>query len=432
MRPRTLDEVVGQEALLGPEGTLRGAYAADPPPSLVLWGPPGTGKTTLARLLAATCGTEFVALSAVAAGVKEVRAVLDTARRLRARGRRTILFLDEIHRFNKAQQDLLLPSVESALITLIGATTENPSFEVNAALLSRCRVVVLAPLSVDHLAGIVARAASDPVRGLLPPLPLDKEAAGFIANFAGGDARAALNLLEMAHQRARREKAGAISPDLVRRVAGAKALRYDPAGEEHYNVISAFIKSMRGSDPHAALYWLGRMVAAGEDPLFIARRMVIFASEDVGMADSRALPLAVAAFQAAHQVGWPEAHFPLAHAAAYLATAPKSNAVTRAMRAVAETVEATGPLAVPLHLRNAPTALMKNLGYGAEYRYPHDFPDAFTGDDYLPDEIADRAFYAPTDRGEEADARARMASRARLAARRDAKPPSRAPDKEGT
>ncbi|RMD82454.1 MAG: replication-associated recombination protein A [Candidatus Dadabacteria bacterium] len=397
MRPRTLEEVVGQDAVLAPDSFLGRLLRGATPRSCILWGPPGSGKTTIARLLAARSGYAFEPLSAVLSGVKEVREVIARAeKRRRYEGRGTILFVDEIHRFNKAQQDAFLPHVEAGTIVLIGATTENPSFEVTPPLLSRCRVVVLAPLDEAALGRLLDRAMADTERGLgATGLRLQPEARAFLARRSGGDARSALSALEAAADLARAEGASEITLAHAEQGMQRRALRYDKSGEEHYNVISAFIKSMRGGDPDAAIYWLARMLEAGEDPLFIARRMVVFASEDVGLADPHALPLAVAVKDAVHFVGMPEARINLAHGAAYLALAPKSNAAYRAVEAAREEVRATGELEVPLHLRNAPTGLMRELGYGRGYVYPHGREEEARGQQYLPEGLQNRRFFTP-------------------------------------
>jgi putative ATPase len=404
MRPRALAEVVGQEHLLGPGKLLSQLAAAGTHHSLILWGPPGSGKTTIANLLAQTSGAVFKTMSAVTSGVADLRdAVRDARRALDFEGKRTVLFVDEIHRWNRAQQDAILPHVESGLITLIGATTENPSFEVIAPLLSRTRVVVLQPLEDDALITLLERAMNDRERGLgVAGLTVGDGAAVEILRAADGDARRALGALEVAAELALQSHHSVISAEDVREAAQQKALLYDRAGDEHYNVISAFIKSMRGSDPDAALYWMTRMIEAGEDPLFIARRMVIFAAEDVGNADPRALQLALAVKEAVDFVGLPEGVIPLAQGVTYLASTPKSNASYSAMAAARTDAREQGALPVPLHLRNAPTPLMRGLGYGAEYRYPHDFADAIVEVSYLPDKLTGRIYYNPTDRGEEA------------------------------
>ena len=415
MRPRTLDEFLGQEHLIGPGHALRRAIETDAVPSMILWGPPGSGKTTLAAVIARATGARFVALSAVSAGVADLRRVVSEAGRARAHGRRTILFIDEIHRFNKAQQDAVLPYVENGTITMIGATTENPSFEVNSALLSRSRVFVLHALSDDDIARLVRRALDDEQRGLRGErLALDEEALTALVNLANGDARVALSTLEFATTAAPLDSEGTrhVTAALIADALQRRAVLYDKKGDAHYDVISAFIKSVRGSDPDAAIYWLARMLEAGEDLMFIARRLVILASEDVGLADSRGLAVAVAAQQAAHFVGMPEAFYPLAHATLYLATAPKSNSVGRAYGAALADVEQTRNDPVPLNLRNAPTGLMRTLGYGKSYRYAHsdyaemaaagDLPPAKRLEDYLPTSLRERAYFEPGAQGEEA------------------------------
>src|SRR5262245_29804867 len=403
MRPRSLDEVVGQDALAGAQGLLRALAGSGELPSLILWGPPGSGKTTLARLLAAASGQRLEALSAVMAGVKEIREAVERARReRRGGGKRTLLLLDEIHRLNRAQQDALLPHVEEGVVTLVGATTENPSFEVNAPLLSRCRVYTLERLSEASLAALVRRALADVERGLgRTSLAIADEAVAAIAAAADGDARRALLLLEAAAALAQTQGARAIAPEAVREAAGRRLLVHDRDREEHYNVVSALIKSLRASDPDAALYWAARMLDAGEDPRFVARRLVIFASEDVGNAEPQALPLAVAAYAAAERLGMPEARIPLAQAVTFLACAPKSNAAYLGLERAREAVAAHGSLPVPMHLRNAPTGLMRRLGYGEGYEYAHDAPDAFVAAPNLPEEIGAPSFYEPTGRGEE-------------------------------
>jgi putative ATPase len=410
MRPRTLDEFVGQEHLLGPGRVLRDMLEGGEVESLILWGPPGTGKTTLAHLLAQAGGAREARFSAVLQGVKDLREIVDEAREevLRS-GRPTVLFVDEIHRFNKAQQDAFLPHVEAGTVTLIGATTENPSFEVIAPLLSRTRVLVLEPLGPDAVGTLVDRALADPERGLgRDRLTLAPDACAFLVAHADGDARIALGTLELAARLARARRTHTLDLPVLEEAAQQRALRYDKAGEEHYNVISAFIKSMRGGDPDAAVYWMMRMLEAGEDPLFIARRMVVFAAEDVGNAEPQALQVAVAAKDAVHFVGLPEGRIPLAQAATFLATCPKSNAAYKAMLAATDDVKGEGALPVPLHIRNAPTPLMKGLGYGAGYEYPHDHPDAVVAQTYLPERLAGRRYYEPTERGREREIAERL------------------------
>ncbi|MFA5182900.1 MAG: replication-associated recombination protein A [Syntrophales bacterium] len=407
MRPRRLDEYVGQQHLLGKDNLLRRAIEEDRLFSMIFWGPPGSGKTTLARVIAQETQSHFTSFSAVLSGVKEIRAVVEEALAQRQEHhQQTILFVDEIHRFNKAQQDAFLPHVESGLITLIGATTENPSFEVIAPLLSRSRVMVLKPFSEEELGAMIALAIADEERGLGGlHLRIEPQAVEVILWSADGDARTALNSLEAAASLVMDMAEGqrVITRETVEKALQKKALQYDKGGEEHYNLISAFHKSLRGSDADAALYWLARMLAAGEDPLYIVRRMVRFASEDVGNADPRALAVAMDAMQAFHFIGIPEGELALAQAAVYLATAPKSNALYAAYGKVKETIRQTGTLPVPLHIRNAPTKLMKELGYGKDYKYAHDYRDAFAGQDYLPETLIKRkaSFYRPTERGYE-------------------------------
>jgi putative ATPase len=424
MRPRTLDEFVGQEHLVGERGPLRRSVARGHLASLLLWGPPGSGKTTLARLLAAAVGAEFVTLSAVMAGVAEMRAAIAGAQELLAlNGARTVLFIDEIHRFNKAQQDALLPHVEDGTVTLIGATTENPYYEVNSALLSRLRVWRLEPLTNEQVALVTRSAIDDSERGLAGALgpkggvALGEEAFDHLVDLAGGDARAALNVLEgavaLAEAEEARDQSGHVAPRLsdVEAAAQQRVLTYDRAGDGHYDTVSAFIKSLRGNDPDAALYWLATMVAAGEDPRFIARRLIISASEDVGNADPRALSVAVAASQALDWVGLPEAQYALAQAATYIATAPKSNRSGLAYWAAVADVQSKGSLPVPNHLRSATYRERRDFGTGTGYRYPHDYEGADVEQRYLPDELGERRYYRPTDAGYEQTIRSRMIAR---------------------
>jgi putative ATPase len=408
MRPRTLDEFIGQDALIGPGRPLRRAIEEDRLQSLILWGPPGTGKTTLARLIATATRAHFIAFSAVLSGIKEIRTVMTEAQDARRRrGRRTILFVDEIHRFNKAQQDAFLPRVESGDIVLIGATTENPSFEVNSALLSRSKVYVLKPLGIEGIITILKRAVEDRDRGVGDlELQVDADALAAIARYASGDARVALNLVELAA--ATRGTAGRLDAALVADLAQNRSLLYDKTGEEHYNLISALHKSMRNSDPDASVYWLARMVESGEDPLYVARRLVRFASEDIGNADPQALTVAVAAKDAVHFIGMPEGNTALAQAAIYLATAPKSNAVYRAYLDAAEAATQEIAEPVPLHLRNAPTKLMKELEYGKGYKYAHDEEAGVAEMECLPPAHRNRRFYEPSERGFEAEIRKRL------------------------
>ncbi len=412
MRPRTLDEVVGQEHLLGPGRVLRSAIERGEMHSMILWGPPGSGKTTLASLMAHVAGARFVAFSAVLSGVKEIRQVIAEAEAERRRGGPpTILFVDEIHRFNRAQQDAFLPHVEKGTIVLVGATTENPSFEVNSALLSRCRVYVLRGLGEDDLLAILSRALDDRARGLGGRRPVvDDGARRLIARLAGGDARGALNILELAVGMAPVESGRPrVTEAAIHEAAQRKTLLYDKAGEEHYNLISALHKSLRDSDPDAALYWMTRMLESGEDPLYIARRLVRFASEDVGNADPAALSLTLAARDAYDFLGSPEGELALAQATLYLALAPKSNAVYTAFDAAREDVRERPAEPVPLHIRNAPTGLMQDLGYGRGYQYAHDAPGARVDQEHLPEALRGREYYRPTDRGLEAELARRLA-----------------------
>lgn len=407
MRPRTLDEFRGQEHLLGPGKLLRRLIESDQVTSLILWGPPGSGKTTLARIVANATSAHFIFFSAILSGVKDLRQIVREAEEeQKAGGRKTILFVDEIHRFNKAQQDAFLPYVEKGLLTIIGATTENPSFEVIAPLLSRCKVLVLNPLSQEEIEGILRNSLGDRERGLGElGLLADEDALSYIAEQAEGDARIALNTLETA---ARLTYGGVLDLETAREAVQKKPLLYDKGGEEHYNVISAFIKSMRGSDPDGALYWMARMIEAGEDPLFILRRMVILASEDIGNADPRALQVAVAALQGFQFVGMPEGRIIMAQAATYLATAPKSNASYLGIDEALAEVRKSGAQPVPLHIRNAPTRLMKDLGYHRGYRYDHDYAGGYAAQEYLPERLQGKKFYRPEGRGYEKYIRERM------------------------
>jgi putative ATPase len=427
MRPRRLSEFVGQPHLVGEGSIVRMAAEQDRIFSMILWGPPGCGKTTLARIIAGETRSHYLQFSAVLSGVKEIRAVIDEARRQQQlQRRRTVLFVDEIHRFNKAQQDAFLHHVESGLITLIGATTENPSFEVIAPLLSRCRVVTLNRLTEEDLATIVRQALDDAERGLgSRRLTLASDALELLVRVSDGDGRSALNSLEVA---ASLTGDGCITRELMEQALQKKALVYDKSGDEHYNLISALHKSLRGSDPDAALYWMARMLAAGEDPFFIARRMVRFASEDIGNADPQALAVTLAAMEAFRFLGHPEGELALAQAAVYLATAPKSNSIYAAYGSAQAAVTRGGSLPVPLHIRNAPTTLMKELGYGEGYRYAHHYRDAFAPQDYLPDELQGEVFYHPTDRGYERTVAERLERWRKLRAQSRGKTPSRPGD----
>ena len=403
MRPKTLDALIGQEHAVGPGTLIRNAVIADRLFSMILWGPPGSGKTTIARIIAEQTRCHFVHLSAVLTGVKDIRSVIETAKeQQQLYQKRTILFVDEIHRFNKSQQDAFLHHVESGLITLIGATTENPSFEVISALLSRCQVISLDALSEADIEKLLTRAVTDAEKGLgKTELTPSDAALSHIVSISDGDGRAALNALEIAAFTTQSAGRTEITREDLETALQRKALAYDKAGEAHYNLISAFHKSLRGGDPDAALYWLARMMEGGEDPFYIARRMVRFASEDIGNADPRALTLAMDAMAAYRFLGSPEGDLSLAQAAAYLACAPKSNRIYTAYGQIQRTIKKTGTLPVPYHIRNAPTRLMKAEGYAEGYQYPHDYPDAVVDQDYLPDKLRGSSFYQPTDRGYE-------------------------------
>ncbi len=408
MRPRSLDELVGQEHVLGPGSLLRKAIESDRLASIILWGPPGSGKTTLARIIATTTNAAFTSVSAVTSGVAELRkAIADARDRLGMRGERTVLFIDEIHRFNKAQQDSILPYVEDGTVVMIGATTENPSFEVNAPLLSRSRVITLHALDDAHISQIATRALADHERGLgAENLSLADDALALLANMANGDARFALNTLEVAAAGAGEDRL--ITAKLIEEAAQRRAATYDKDGDDHFDAISALHKTIRGSDADAALYWLARMLERGDDPLYVARRLVRFASEDVGLADPQALELAMAAQQAVHFIGMPEGALALAELTIYLSLAPKSNAVYVAYGAAVEDVARTRNDPVPLHLRNAPTRMMKEMGFGDGYKYAHDFEGGIVGQENLPPNIAGRTYYRPVDRGFERDLKRRM------------------------
>ncbi len=412
MRPEKLDDFIGQEKILGKGTLLRRAIEEDRVFSMILWGPPGSGKTTLARIIARETSSRFETFSAVLSGVKEIRAVIEKAgEELEKNDRKTVLFVDEIHRFNKAQQDAFLPHVENGLITLIGATTENPSFEVISPLLSRSRVFVLEPFQQEDLVRIMRRALADSARGLrILNIEAEDDALDHMAWAADGDARASLNNLEAAANLVREllPEKRVITKDIAQEALQKKLLQYDKTGEEHFNLISALHKSLRGSDPDAALYWLARMLDAGEDPMYIARRMIRFASEDIGNADPNALLVSIASMKAFHFIGQPEGELALAQTAVYLATAPKSNSLYLAYGKAMKTVRETGTLAVPMHIRNAPTRLMRDIGYGRGYKYAHDYEDAYTFQDYMPEELRGQTFYKPSDRGYEKTIRQRL------------------------
>lgn len=434
MRPDRLQDVAGQRHLLGEDRILSRLLTSGHLPSLLLWGPPGTGKTTLARIIATDSGADFIFFSAVLSGVKEIRQIVQQAtERLDSAGIRTVLFIDEIHRFNKSQQDALLPHVESGLLTLIGATTENPSFEVIAPLLSRSEVLVLEPLNESALAAILRRALADRAKGLGEKnISIDEDALLYLAAAADGDARRALNSLEVAAAMAIERKNDetlatnrVIDLALAKETVQRKHLRYDKDGEEHYNLISALHKSLRDSDPDGALYWLCRMLAAGEDPLYIARRLIRFASEDIGNADPQALAVTINARDSYHTLGSPEGELALAQATLYLATAPKSNATYLAYKKVMEDIRKTGSLPVPMAIRNAPTRLMRELGYGKSYQYAHDDPDAVVLQQHLPDKLAGRTYYRPTNRGHEAVILDRLSKWRTILAQRSHKQPNK-------
>ncbi len=409
MRPEELDEFAGQQHLLGPGKVLRQMIDQDRVTSMIFWGPPGVGKTTLARIIARRTKAEFIDFSAVTSGIKEIKAVMQTAEDSRRFGGKTILFVDEIHRFNKAQQDAFLPYVERGSIILIGATTENPSFEINSALLSRCKVFVLQALTAEDLEGLLRRAVTDPRGFGSEKVNISPELLHAIAVFANGDARTALNTLEMAVLNGRRENGEVtVEKELLEQCTSKKSLLYDKNGEEHYNLISALHKSMRNSDPDAAVYWLARMLEAGEDPLYVARRLIRFASEDVGMADSRALEITVAAYQACHFLGMPECSVHLTHAVVYLSLAPRSNSLYVAYEEAKKDALAQLAEPVPLVIRNAPTKLMAQLHYGEGYQYAHDAPERLTDMQCLPDSLEGKRYYRPTDQGSEARAAARL------------------------
>lgn len=412
MRPVSLDDFSGQDQVVAEGSIIRLAIEKDQLFSMILWGPPGCGKTTLARIVAGKTKSRFIQISAVFSGVKDVRQVIEEAQETRRiSGKRTVLFVDEIHRFNKAQQDAFLPHVESGLLTLIGATTENPSFEIIPALLSRCRVVVMDSLSDESITKILKRAADDPGNGLASSGTVFTDSAiSYIASISGGDARFALGSLEAtsSYISSLENSDKTATEEIVKTALSRKSFFYDKSGEQHYNLISAFHKSLRGSDPDAALYWLARMLGSGEDPFYIARRMVRFASEDIGLADSSALQVALNAMETFRFLGHPEGDLALAHAAVYLATAPKSNSVYMAFKKVMAEAGETGYLPVPMHIRNAPTSMMKGLGYGKDYRYSHDYKDGYAAQEYMPKGLEGKRYYLPTERGYEKIVRQRL------------------------
>jgi putative ATPase len=419
MRPRTFDEIVGQSHLAGPDAALRKLAESDKLGSIILWGPPGVGKTTLAEVISRTTNAHFSRVSAVSAGVADLRKVIEEARQRRKLGRRSILFIDEIHRFNKAQQDAILPMVEDGTITLIGATTENPSFEVNSALLSRSRVYVMKALEDEEIRTVVRQALADAERGLGGRgIDLEPAAEAMIVNLANGDARAALNMLELSASV--NPQSGKIDAETVESAVQQRSLLYDKGGDMHFDIISALHKSVRGSDPDATLYWLARMLESGEDPLYVVRRIVRMAVEDIGLADPAALGVALAAQQAYHFLGSPEGELAIAQAAVYMATAPKSNAIYKAYGEAVRDVKETRNDPVPMHLRNAPTRLMKEMDYGKGYKYAHDYEEGFVVQQNLPESLQGRRYYEPTGRGYEEEVEKRLTFWRELAARQEA------------
>ena len=415
MRPRTFDEFVGQPHLIGPDAALRRAVENGRFGSIILWGPPGVGKTTLAELIAGVSHSQFARVSAVSAGVADLRKIIEEARARRKLGQRTILFIDEIHRFNKSQQDAILPVVEDGTVTLIGATTENPSFEVNSALLSRSRVYVLNSLSDEEVKLVIDRALAEPERGFGGEVELDEDAAAAMVNLANGDARSALNMLELCVLSLAPDEPKRVTVEILKSAVQRRSVMFDKSGDMHYDTISALHKTVRGSDVDASLYWLARMLEGGEDPLYLARRLIRMATEDIGLADPQALVLAIAAQQAVHFMGMPEGALALAEITAYLAAAPKSNAVYAAFSRAKADVEQTRNDPVPEHLRNAPTGLMKDLGYGAGYKYAHDYEGGFVYQQNLPEALEGKVYYEPTNRGEELKIAERLAERREIA-----------------